>query len=312
MAGSWVRHEQPRQNHRLGQRDHLNQPRIREQIRIVELDIDHADSVRRLHLADAPQTPDPGLWLGSWPSEAFRQHGRPHPTCAVAPNTDVRGATSFLAESLTTARALGATGTIVVRGDSKFYSADVAATALRHGAVMSPTGPASPARDAAIARIEETAWIPIHYSDAFIDEDTGELISDAGASALAHLPSGSFNANAAWALPCWASSPIIARGASGVLLPCSVLACDARRAVSGWGSGGGDGGGAVVPRVPRTRGLVTSRGWIGRERVVHPLPHLPVRDGHGVPVGAGTTLLPNPEDPAEDGHQMARCNQWRT
>jgi hypothetical protein len=175
--------------------------------------------------------------------------------------------------------ALGATGTIVVRGDSKFYSADVAAAASRHGAELSLTVPASPARDTAIARIREAAWIPIYYPDAFVDEDTGELISDAevaqidytaftsrpkrdqvsgrlivrrvkrlnrpghqtqgtlfdtyryhavfvtgtfellqaeshhrghaiveqvfadaGASALAHLPSGSFNANAAWAL----------------------------------------------------------------------------------------------------------------
>jgi hypothetical protein len=39
-------------------------------------------------------------------------------------SADVRGAAPFLAESLATARALGATGTIVVRGDSKFYSAD--------------------------------------------------------------------------------------------------------------------------------------------------------------------------------------------
>lgn len=194
-------------------------------------------------------------------------------------SADVRGAAAFLAEQLTTARALGATGTIVVRGDSKFYSADVVKVALRHGGEVSLTVPASPARDTAIARIDETAWTPIHYPNAFVDTDTGELISDAevaetdyvaftsrpkreqvpgrlivrrvrrlnqpgqeaqgtlfdtyryhtvfvtgrfellqaeshhrghaiveqvfadaGASALAHLPSGSFNANAAWAL----------------------------------------------------------------------------------------------------------------
>jgi hypothetical protein len=194
-------------------------------------------------------------------------------------SADVRGAASFLAESLTTARALGATGTLVVRGDSKFYCADVVAAALRHGAEVSLTVPTSPARDKAIARIDDAAWIAIHYPNAFVDEDTGELISDAevaetdyvaftsrpkreqvpgrlivrrvkrlnrpeqeahgtlfdtwryhavfvtgrfellqaeshhrghaiveqvfadaGASALAHLPSGSFNANAAWAL----------------------------------------------------------------------------------------------------------------
>ena len=194
-------------------------------------------------------------------------------------SADVRGAASFLAESLTTARALGATGTLVVRGDSKFYSADVVAVALRHGAEVSLTVPTSPARDRAITGIDDAAWTPIHYPNAFVDTDTGELISDAevaetpytafssrpkrdqvtgrlivrrvkrlnppekqaqgtlfdtwryhavfvtgrfellqaeshhrghaiveqvfadaGASALAHLPSGSFNANAAWAL----------------------------------------------------------------------------------------------------------------
>lgn len=194
-------------------------------------------------------------------------------------SADVRGAAPFLAEQLLTARASGATGTIVVRGDSKFYSADVVAVALRHGAQVSLTVPTSPVRDAAIARIDEAAWIPIHYPDAFVDTETGELVSDAevaetdytaftsrpkrdqvpgrlivrrvkrlnrpcdeaqgtlfdtyryhavfvtgrfellqaeghhrghaiveqvfadaGGSALAHLPSGSFDANAAWAL----------------------------------------------------------------------------------------------------------------
>jgi hypothetical protein len=94
-------------------------------------------------------------------------------------SADVRGAAPLLAESLTTARALGATGTIVVRGDSTFYSAEVVKVALRREAEVSLTVPASPARDAAIARIEETEWIPIHYPNAFVDEDTGELISDA-------------------------------------------------------------------------------------------------------------------------------------
>lgn len=92
---------------------------------------------------------------------------------------DVRGAGVFLAESLNTARAAGATGMIIVRGDSKFYTADVAATAARHGAHLSVTVPTNAHRDAAIAAIDEQAWVPIHYPDAFVDTDTGELISDA-------------------------------------------------------------------------------------------------------------------------------------
>lgn len=94
-------------------------------------------------------------------------------------SADVRGAAFFLAEQLTTARALGATGVIVVRGDSKFYSADVVKTALRHGAEVSLTVPASRVRDAAIARIHQEQWVPIHYPNAFVDQDTGELVSDA-------------------------------------------------------------------------------------------------------------------------------------
>jgi len=209
-------------------------------------------------------------------------------------SADVRGAAPFLVEQLITARALGVTGTIVVRGDSKFYSADVVAAALRHEAEVSLTVPTSPARDAAITGIDDAAWTPIHYPDAFVDEDTGELVSDAkvaetgyvaftsrpkrdqvygrlivrrvkrlnrpgeeaqgtlfdtyryhavfatgkyellqaeshhrghaiveqvfadaGASALAHLPSGSFNANAAWAL-LWVIAHNLTR-AAGVL-----------------------------------------------------------------------------------------------
>lgn len=209
-------------------------------------------------------------------------------------SADVRGAAPFLAESLTTARALGATGILVVRGDSKFYSADVVATARRAGAFVSLTVPSSPARNTAIAGIDDTAWTPIHYPDAFVDTDTGELISDAevaetrytafrsrpkrdqvtgrlivrrvkrlnrpedeaqgtlfdtwryhavfvtstfellqaesqhrghaiveqvfadaGGSALAHLPSGSFTANAAWAL-LWTIAHNLTR-AAGVL-----------------------------------------------------------------------------------------------
>jgi hypothetical protein len=29
------------------------------------------------------------------------------------------------------------------------------------------------------AAIGENAWMPIHYPDAFVDPDTGELVSDA-------------------------------------------------------------------------------------------------------------------------------------
>jgi hypothetical protein len=185
----------------------------------------------------------------------------------------------------------------VVRTDSKFYTADVAATAARYGAHVSLTTGSNPSVNAAVTTIDENAWTPIHYPDAFTDTDTGELISDAqvaevpytaftsrpqreqvngrlivrrvkrlnprsaagqeelftgwrhhtvfvtsdfqmlqaegqhrdhaiveqviadaAASALAHLPSGSFNANAAWAV-LWAIAHNLTRAAGTLADP---------------------------------------------------------------------------------------------
>ena len=92
---------------------------------------------------------------------------------------DVRGAAGFVAEALATARRSGATGTVIVRGDAKFYTAGVVAAARRAGARVSLTTGSNPSVNAAIAGIAEEAWTPIHYPDAFVDEDTGELVSDA-------------------------------------------------------------------------------------------------------------------------------------
>lgn len=92
---------------------------------------------------------------------------------------DVRGAHRLLAEALATVRAIAPTATIVVRGDSKFYSADVVATAARYRAAVSLTTGSNPSITTAIAGIDADAWTAIHYPNAFVDEDTGELISDA-------------------------------------------------------------------------------------------------------------------------------------
>jgi Transposase DDE domain group 1 len=207
---------------------------------------------------------------------------------------DVRGAARLLAEALTTVRAIAPTARIVVRADSKFYTADVVATAARYAADVSLTTGSNPSVNAAITHIPHTAWTAIHYPQAFVDEQTGELISDAEvaeigytaftsrphkqqacgrlivrrvkrlnpkaadgqdglfdlwrhhavfvtsdfqmlqaesqhrghaiieqviadatASALAHLPSGSFNANAAWAV-LWAIAHNLTRAAGGL------------------------------------------------------------------------------------------------
>jgi DDE family transposase len=92
---------------------------------------------------------------------------------------DVRGAARFLAEALTTARAIAPTARIVVRGDSKFYTAEVVATAARYGAAVSLTTGSNPSVNAAITTISQNAWTAIHYPHAFGDEQTGELVSDA-------------------------------------------------------------------------------------------------------------------------------------
>jgi hypothetical protein len=92
---------------------------------------------------------------------------------------DVRGAARFLAEALTTVRALAPTAQLVVRADSKFYTAEVVATAARYGAAVSLTTGSNPSVNAAIGQIPEGAWRAIHYPHAFVDEDTGELVSDA-------------------------------------------------------------------------------------------------------------------------------------
>lgn len=92
---------------------------------------------------------------------------------------DVRGATSFVAEALGTARTIGCSGNLVLRGDAKFFTADIVAAAGRAGAFVSLTTGSNPAVTAAIAAFGDTGWTPIHYPDAFVDEDTGELISDA-------------------------------------------------------------------------------------------------------------------------------------
>jgi len=54
-------------------------------------------------------------------------------------SADVRGAARFLAEALAVVRQIAPNATIVVRGDSKFYTADVAATAARYDAQVNPS-----------------------------------------------------------------------------------------------------------------------------------------------------------------------------
>jgi hypothetical protein len=90
-----------------------------------------------------------------------------------------RGAASFLAESITTARAAGSTGILVLRGDSAFYNAAALNTCRRNGVHFSVTAKMDPKIKAAIAAIPDSAWISIKYPNAVFDEQAGGWVSDA-------------------------------------------------------------------------------------------------------------------------------------
>lgn len=90
-----------------------------------------------------------------------------------------RGAASLLAQALTTAKAAGATGMLLLRGDSAYYAGAIVSTARRGGAYFSITVVANAAIQAAIAGIGDDAWTAVRYPGAVEDPDTGELISEA-------------------------------------------------------------------------------------------------------------------------------------
>jgi Transposase DDE domain group 1 len=100
---------------------------------------------------------------------------------------DGRGAARFVAEALATVRAIAPTARIVVRADSKFYTADVAATAARYGAAVSLTTGSNPSVNAAITQVPATAWTPSHYPNAFVDDNTGDLVSDAEVAEIPYV-----------------------------------------------------------------------------------------------------------------------------
>jgi len=77
-----------------------------------------------------------------------------------------RGAARFAALAVTTARAAGCSGTLVVRADSAFYSAAFTSAVRRAGAFFSVTVRMDPKVKAAITSIPETAWTPIRYPRA--------------------------------------------------------------------------------------------------------------------------------------------------
>ena len=90
-----------------------------------------------------------------------------------------RGAASFAAGAIATARAAGCTGLIVVRMDSAYYAAKVIAAIRRAGARFSVTVPMDPKVKAAIAAIPGDAWTAIKYPRAIWDDQLRAWVSDA-------------------------------------------------------------------------------------------------------------------------------------
>ena len=89
-----------------------------------------------------------------------------------------KGAASMVIEAISTARAAGATGEILVRGDSAYGNSAVVGACLKAGALLGGAGQ-EPQVTRAIGAIPDDAWTPVHYPGAVVDPDTGQLISDA-------------------------------------------------------------------------------------------------------------------------------------
>src|SRR6266508_1556170 len=90
-----------------------------------------------------------------------------------------KGAASMVREAIGLARAAGATGEILVRGDSAYGTSAVVGACVKAGARFSVVLTKNQAVNRAIGAIADDAWTPVHYPGAVVDPDTGELISDA-------------------------------------------------------------------------------------------------------------------------------------
>ena len=74
-----------------------------------------------------------------------------------------KGAGRMVAQAIVTARAAGATGKILVRGDSAHGNRAVVRACRRGKAEFSPVMTKNPAITRAIASIPDTAWTPVRY-----------------------------------------------------------------------------------------------------------------------------------------------------
>ena len=97
-----------------------------------------------------------------------------------------RGAARQVKQAIGTARAAGAIGTIMLRGDSAFGTKKVLAACLAEQVEFSLALSRNRRVTKAIKAIDETEWTPVHYPGAVLDPDTGVLISDAEVAETTH------------------------------------------------------------------------------------------------------------------------------
>ena len=90
-----------------------------------------------------------------------------------------KGAGRMIAQAIVTARAAGATGKILVRGDSAYGNRAVVRACGRGRVEFSLVMTKNRAIQRAIASIPDTAWTPVRYPAAVQDPETGAWISDA-------------------------------------------------------------------------------------------------------------------------------------
>ncbi len=90
-----------------------------------------------------------------------------------------KGAGRMVAQAIVTARSAGASGQILVRGDSAYGNRSVVKACRSGGAQFSLAMTRNTAVDRAINSIDESAWGPVKYPGAVRDPDTGAWISDA-------------------------------------------------------------------------------------------------------------------------------------
>jgi hypothetical protein len=98
---------------------------------------------------------------------------------------------ALVAEAINTARACGATGEIVVRMDSAFYSRNSLWAVRRGGARFSVTARMDAKVQSACQAIGDDKWVDIKYPQAIWDEDQQVWISDAQIAETTYTAFGS-------------------------------------------------------------------------------------------------------------------------